>query len=151
MIGDSNPGRGWEFVFTTESRPTLGPTQPPIQWVAGVLSLGVKRPGVKLTTHLNLVPRSRMRGAIPPLPQYACVAWCSVKAQGQLYLSFSHVCIHLSRLKCFTSLHATNEIRWYETTLLCLWVLSPELLCIWQSVRLRIEPLWGSWPDFSCY
>jgi len=24
--------------------------------------------------------------AIPPLPQYAFVAWCSVKAQGQLYL-----------------------------------------------------------------
>jgi hypothetical protein len=29
-----------------------------------------------------------MRGAIPPLPQYAFMAWCSVqkKAQGQLYL-----------------------------------------------------------------
>jgi hypothetical protein len=27
-----------------------------------------------------------MRGAKPPLPQYAFMAWCSVKAQGQLYL-----------------------------------------------------------------
>jgi hypothetical protein len=27
-----------------------------------------------------------MSGAIPPLPQYALMAWCSVKAQGQLYL-----------------------------------------------------------------
>jgi hypothetical protein len=27
-----------------------------------------------------------MRGAIPQLPQYASMAWCSVKAQGQLYL-----------------------------------------------------------------
>jgi len=27
-----------------------------------------------------------MRGAIPPLPQYTSMAWCSVKAQGQLYL-----------------------------------------------------------------
>jgi hypothetical protein len=35
--------------------------------------------GVKLTTHLHLVPRSRMIGAIPPLPQYAFMAWCSVK------------------------------------------------------------------------
>jgi hypothetical protein len=25
-----------------------------------------------------------MRGAIHPLPQYASMAWCSVKAQGQL-------------------------------------------------------------------
>jgi hypothetical protein len=28
-----------------------------------------------------------MRGAIPPLPQYASMAWCSVKAQGQLYFT----------------------------------------------------------------
>jgi hypothetical protein len=27
-----------------------------------------------------------MRGAVHPLPQYAFMAWCSVKAQGQLYL-----------------------------------------------------------------
>jgi hypothetical protein len=27
-----------------------------------------------------------MPGAIPPLPQYNFMAWCSVKAQGQLYL-----------------------------------------------------------------
>jgi hypothetical protein len=28
-----------------------------------------------------------MRGAIPSLPQYAFMAWCSVKAQGQLYFT----------------------------------------------------------------
>jgi hypothetical protein len=27
-----------------------------------------------------------MSGAMPPFPQYAFMAWCSVKAQGQLYL-----------------------------------------------------------------
>jgi hypothetical protein len=27
-----------------------------------------------------------MSGAIPPLPQYALMAWCSVTARGQLYL-----------------------------------------------------------------
>jgi len=27
-----------------------------------------------------------MSGAIPPLPQYAFMAWCLVKAQVQLYL-----------------------------------------------------------------
>jgi hypothetical protein len=31
------------FLFTA-SRPALGPTHPPIQWVPGALSLGVKRP-----------------------------------------------------------------------------------------------------------
>jgi len=31
-----------------------------------------------------------MRGAIPPLPQYAFIVWCSVKAQGQLYFMTTH-------------------------------------------------------------
>jgi hypothetical protein len=35
--------------------------------------------GVKLTTHLHLVPRSRMLGTMHPLPQYALMAQCSVK------------------------------------------------------------------------
>jgi hypothetical protein len=33
------------FLFTTASRTALGPTQSPIQWVTGALSLGVKLPG----------------------------------------------------------------------------------------------------------
>jgi len=32
-------------LFTTASRTDLGSTQPPIQWVPGALSLGVKWPG----------------------------------------------------------------------------------------------------------
>jgi len=39
-----------------------------------------------LFSYISLLPRSRMRGAVPPLPQYAFNAWCLVKAQGQLYL-----------------------------------------------------------------
>jgi hypothetical protein len=34
-----------------------------------------------------------MRGAIPPLPQYAFMEWCSVKSTG-LYLT-SHLCLDL--------------------------------------------------------
>jgi hypothetical protein len=41
---DSRRGLGI-FLFTTASRPALGPTKPPIQWIPGVLSLGVKWPG----------------------------------------------------------------------------------------------------------
>jgi hypothetical protein len=32
------------FHFSTASKPILGPTQPPIHWVPGTLSPGVKRP-----------------------------------------------------------------------------------------------------------
>jgi hypothetical protein len=35
-----------------------------------------------------------MRGAIPPLSQYAFTAWCSVKAQGQLLPLTKHVSIN---------------------------------------------------------
>jgi hypothetical protein len=45
-------GRGFDsewglgiFLLTTASRPAVGPTQTPIRWVPGELSLGVKRPG----------------------------------------------------------------------------------------------------------
>jgi hypothetical protein len=41
---DSRQGLGI-FFFTTASRTALGLTQPPIQWVPGALSLGIKRPG----------------------------------------------------------------------------------------------------------
>jgi hypothetical protein len=33
------------FLFTTSSRPALGPTQPPIQWALEAFSLGVKWQG----------------------------------------------------------------------------------------------------------
>ena len=43
LDGPGNESR-WGQVFPHTSRPVLGPTQLPIQWVRG-LSLGVKRPG----------------------------------------------------------------------------------------------------------
>jgi hypothetical protein len=51
---DSRRGLGI-VLFTTASRMALEPTQPPIQWVPGALSVGVKRPG-------------READHIPPLP-----------------------------------------------------------------------------------
>jgi hypothetical protein len=44
LVFDSWWGLGI-FLFTTVSRMALGPTQPPIQGVPGVLSLGVKQLG----------------------------------------------------------------------------------------------------------
>jgi hypothetical protein len=38
-----------------------------------------------MTTHLHLVPRSRMRGAIPTLPIYVFMAWCLVKHRDNVH------------------------------------------------------------------
>jgi hypothetical protein len=61
MIESSGPGRGWEF-FSVPPRPArLWPAPPP-----SLIGNGYQ--DVKLTTHLHLMPTSRMRGDIPPLP-----------------------------------------------------------------------------------
>jgi hypothetical protein len=39
----SSPGRGKIFLLSTSSRPALGPTHSPIEWVPGALSPGLKR------------------------------------------------------------------------------------------------------------
>jgi len=49
-------------------------------------SLTSKQQFYGVCTHLHLVSRSRLRGAIHPLPQYAFMAWYSAEAQQQLYL-----------------------------------------------------------------
>jgi len=67
---------GFLKFFSSSPRPVQlwGPPSLPIQWVLGVLSLGYSSRGAKLTTHLHLVPMSRMHGAIPPLPQRVFMA-----------------------------------------------------------------------------
>jgi hypothetical protein len=55
-------------------------TQPPIQWVPGALSLGVKRPGREAVhSPPSSAEVNNLRGAIPPLHQYVFMAWCLVK------------------------------------------------------------------------
>jgi hypothetical protein len=56
------------FLYTTKFRPALGPTQPPIQYLPGVVSAGIKVPEDKA----NHSPPSSIEvkncKAIPPLP-----------------------------------------------------------------------------------
>jgi hypothetical protein len=70
---NSSPGWDKNFFFSKSSRPALGSTQPPIQWVPGALSPGVKRPGreadhspptsaevKKMLTHISTSPYAFM-------------------------------------------------------------------------------------------
>jgi hypothetical protein len=92
-------------MFTTASRTALGPTQPPFQRVPGALSLGVKRPGREADhSPPSNAEVEELRGAIPPLPQYAFIAWCLVKQRDNctfyvcmyvcMYVLCACVCIH---------------------------------------------------------
>jgi hypothetical protein len=49
---------------------------------------GVKGWGMKLTTHLHLVSRSRMCGTIPPLP-HVFMAWSLVKHKDNFTYTFT--------------------------------------------------------------
>jgi hypothetical protein len=62
-------GRGKEiFIYSTGSRPALGPTHPPIQWVPRVLSSGIKLPGRETDHSPPSSADVKNGGAIPPLP-----------------------------------------------------------------------------------
>jgi hypothetical protein len=63
---------GWTF-FSAPPRPLRLWGPPSLQ------SNGYRR----LTIHLHLVPKSRMRGAIPPLPLYVFMAWCFTSPRDQ--------------------------------------------------------------------
>jgi hypothetical protein len=72
----SIPGRGKRICpLASVSRLALGTTQPPVQWIPGCLSPGLRRGrGVMLTTHPHLVPRSRMSKRYTRLPLSAFMA-----------------------------------------------------------------------------
>ena len=83
----------WGRDFPRLSRPALGPTQPPVQWVPG-LSPGVKSGrGVTLTPHPLLVPlvmKAQSYTSTPPYGPYGLYR-ASVPVQGCTlpYLTFT--------------------------------------------------------------
>jgi hypothetical protein len=75
--------------LTTMSRMALGPTQPPIQWVSGALSLRVKQLGCEAD---HSPPSSAEVKECMELylhfPQYAFMAWCLVKHRDNFTFTF---------------------------------------------------------------
>jgi hypothetical protein len=89
------------FLFTAASRPALGP----FPW-------GWSGRGVKLTTHLHLVPKPSMRGAISPLPQYALMAWSSVKKKHRDNFTFNFNFTFTFNHKCSRGWFCNHLSQW---------------------------------------
>jgi hypothetical protein len=76
----SRQGQRWHScLFATASRQDLRPTQPPKQWVRGVLIPRVKRPG-RETDH-SPPPSAEAKNvcSYTSTPQYVFMAWCLIK------------------------------------------------------------------------
>jgi hypothetical protein len=79
LVFDSRWGLGI-FLFTTAVfRTALGPTQSPIQRVAGSLSLVIKRPGREADHSPPSRAEVKNAWSYTSTPQYAFMAWCLVK------------------------------------------------------------------------
>jgi len=58
----------------------VGPSQPPVQWVPGTLSLGVKRPGREAENSPPSSADVKNSWNYTSTPQDAFMEWCPVKA-----------------------------------------------------------------------
>jgi len=66
-------------------------TQLPTERVAGFFLMGKVDEGMKLTTHLHLVPRLRISGAIPLLPPSAFMVWAEKKLPTADIIIYTHL------------------------------------------------------------
>ena len=82
----------WGRDFPHLSRPALGPTQPPVQWVPG-LSWGKERPGRDADPSPLLVPWLRKSRAIPLLPLWAVRLIQRLSACTSVHFTFTFMCV----------------------------------------------------------
>jgi hypothetical protein len=73
-----SPSGAKNFLFSMWSRPALGPTQPPIQWVPGVLSPGVKRPWREADHSPPTSAEVKKMWIYTSTPPYAFMAQCLI-------------------------------------------------------------------------
>jgi hypothetical protein len=79
VLGFDSRRRLGIFLFTTASRTALGPTQPPIHWLSGALSLGVKRLGCEADHSPPSSAYVKNAWSYTSTPQYVFMAWWLVK------------------------------------------------------------------------
>jgi len=129
------------FLLTTaSSRPALEPTQPPMQWVQGTLSPGVKRSGRNADHSPPSSAVVKNAWSFISTNQYALMAWCSVKAKGQLYLLLNtdlKTCKWKTKKQVITknlwSAEKRKERKGTGMTYLC--SIRTEILRKWENLR----------------
>ena len=116
------------FLFSKTSRPGLGPTQPLIQWVPRTLPAR-RVIDVKVTPHLQPVPRLGITGAMPlfPCPQgvqkdtLPFYSLCQINAACKALdvRSFTKKCLHVTNgfihLRAWCSVTCNFTSRVYQT------------------------------------
>jgi hypothetical protein len=83
------------FLYSTASRPALGPSQPPIQWVPVVFSPRVKRPGCMADHSFPPGAEVKNDAAIPTCTSHVPSSRATYHA---IYIS-----VHVDKIRCFRS------------------------------------------------
>jgi hypothetical protein len=74
------PERGKIFLFSIESSPALGPTQPTVQWVQWDISPGVKTPGREADHSSPSSAKVKNCEVIPPFPSHVFMVSCLINS-----------------------------------------------------------------------
>jgi hypothetical protein len=115
------------------SRPALGPTQPPIQWVPGALSLGVKRPE-READHSSPTSAEVSAWSYTSTPQYALMAWRSINEENRDTFTFT----------LLLSLCIQCNLKRVQTKLLCILNRTPIEFCL-------VIPLFSCIENACCF
>jgi hypothetical protein len=89
-----------------------GAHPPPLQWIPGALSLGVKRPGREVDHLPSSSAEVKNAWSYNSTPQYAFMAWCLVKYRGNFTFTFTFY--FYRPIMAAEPLHSVGKKRYYR-------------------------------------
>jgi len=98
------------FLLTTASRQAVGPIQSAIQWIPWAVSLGAKRQRRDADHPPPSSAEVKNEWSYTSTPQYAFMAWCSVKRSTGTALPFTFILPHYAIVSNLLSLPRSEVI-----------------------------------------